>query len=299
MTPRLLLRMTRPGFLSITVVACLLGFASAAPTACAVSLPMMLAITALAVLAHAAANVVNDYYDFLNGGDDQNDTAIAPFTGGARLIQHRIVSAAATRRLAGILFAAAAVAGLTILPRPDAMLIAIGGTGLLLAWGYSAPPLRLMTRGLGETAVSAAWMLVVAGAAIAVCPAAAGTAMRSSLGFGLMLANILLVNEFPDAAADARVGKRTLVVRLGPPASARLVTLLVIMAHGLPWLWIWSGRLPSGVALSALSLPLALSGARALARDLDRPRMLRPAIVRTIAAAHLYGLTLGAGLLLG
>ena len=36
--------------------------------------------------------------------------------------------------------------------------------GLLLAWAYSAPPLRLMSRGLGELTVALVWFLVVIGA---------------------------------------------------------------------------------------------------------------------------------------
>jgi 1,4-dihydroxy-2-naphthoate octaprenyltransferase len=56
----------------------------------------------------------------------------------------------------------------------------------------------------------------------------------TAVSLALLLANILLINGFPDAESDARVGKRTLVVRLGPAPAAGLYLGLVLLAHG--WL---------------------------------------------------------------
>ena len=39
--------------------------------------------------------------------------------------------------------------------------------------------------------------------------------MSVALSYSLLIGNILLINGVPDAQADARVGKRTLAVRLG------------------------------------------------------------------------------------
>ena len=92
-----------------------------------------------------------------------------------------------------------------------------------LAWGYSAPPLRLAARGLGELATA----LVVT-----LCVPLLGYYLQAGeldprifaaclLPCVLQFAMLLAI-ELPDAAGDAVAGKRTLVVRLGAAAGARL-----------------------------------------------------------------------------
>ena len=62
------------------------------------------------------------------------------------------------------------VAGLLLALHSGGGLLLIGATGLLLGWAYSAPPLSLMSRGLGELTVAACWWLVVVGADYVVGP---------------------------------------------------------------------------------------------------------------------------------
>jgi 1,4-dihydroxy-2-naphthoate octaprenyltransferase len=85
---RLLLRMTRPAFLTVTAVACLLGLSTAAVCTGGLKVPRALATLLLALVAHAGANVLNDYFDARNGADAANDQGLFPFTGGSRLIQN-------------------------------------------------------------------------------------------------------------------------------------------------------------------------------------------------------------------
>jgi hypothetical protein len=84
--------MTRPGFLVITAVACVLGISVAALCGHGIHMWTTLAALVLAVLIHAAANVINDYHDALSGANDTNTQGLFPFTGGARLIQDGHVS---------------------------------------------------------------------------------------------------------------------------------------------------------------------------------------------------------------
>ena len=86
-TWRLYWRMTRPGFLSITAVGCALGLASAAACGCGFDGVRAGITVLLALLAHAGANVLNDYCDEVNGADAANTGALFPFTGGSRFIQ--------------------------------------------------------------------------------------------------------------------------------------------------------------------------------------------------------------------
>jgi len=45
-----------------------------------------------AVFYHAGINVLNDYFDYLNGTDNINQTGLSPFTGGSRMIQNKIMT---------------------------------------------------------------------------------------------------------------------------------------------------------------------------------------------------------------
>lgn len=291
-------RMTRPGFLTITAVAVLIGVASAAhdghfePLRAAVSV-------LLAILAHAAANVLNDYHDALNGADAANRTAISPFTGGSRLIQNGEVSVRDTGRLATALLAFVVPAGMVLAAFSGPGLLAIGLAGLLLGWAYSAPPLALMKRGLGELTVGASWSLLVIGGDYVQRAGFSALPLAASLGLALLVADILLINGFPDAVSDASVGKRTLVVRLGPAAAARLYRTVALLAHGALLACDIAGVLPTAALAGLLSLPLSLRAAGLLAAAGNDVARLADPIRLTIAAATVHGVALAIGLVLG
>jgi 1,4-dihydroxy-2-naphthoate octaprenyltransferase len=86
----------------------------------------------------------------------------------------------------------------------------------------------------------------------------------------LLLANILLINGFPDAESDARVGKRTLVVRLGPAPAAGLYLGLVLLAHGWLAVSVWLLIPPQAALWGLVSLPLSLAAAGLLWRHASR-----------------------------
>ena len=117
------------------------------------------------------------------------------------------------------------------------------------------------------------------------------------VGIALLVACVLLINGFPDARSDASVGKRTLVVRLGPRRAALLFAALVLLAHAWVALCAFAWLPWPGAAWGLLSLPLAATGAALLWRHARQPQRLRPAIALTIASANLHALALAAGLL--
>lgn len=289
-------RMVRPGFLVITAVACLLGLASAAHAGVALSAGSAWATLALALLAHAAANVLNDHEDARNGADAANQQGLFPFTGGSRLIQTGAVQLQDMRRLAWWLLALLLPGGLWLAYSSGAGLLALGLAGVFLGWAYSAPPLALMCRGLGELAVGLAWALMVVGADYVQRGHFAALPLWASLGYGLLIANILVGNAFPDAAADALVGKHTLAVRWGWRGAARLYGALALLAHAGVLLLVLLKQLPVGASAGLLSAPLALGATVQLMRYGHQPASLRPALVLGIATAVLHGLALAAGL---
>jgi 1,4-dihydroxy-2-naphthoate octaprenyltransferase len=297
-SPATLFAATRPAFLSITAVAALLGSACAFAAGIRVD-PLLALVAALgALLAHAAANVINDVHDAENGSDAANNDRLAPFTGGSRFIQNGVIDTTTMRRLAAVLFAASAATGLWLLAHGPLALLAFGLAGLTLAWGYSAPPLKLMARGLGEFAVAAGWLLVVVGCDFVQRRQLAAAPLLAGAAYALMVAAVLFANQFPDLAADRGAGKANWVVRLGAQRARRLYPAIVASSHALVGLATLAGWLPPSGALALFAAPLAARGAWRLHRHAATPQRLRGAIVDTLAATHLFGLLLAAGFIL-
>jgi len=292
-------RSTRPAFLTVTLVGCLIGLASAHHDGVTLDAATAIATLLLAALAHAGANVINDYHDARSGADAANTRRLFPFTGGSRFIQNGVLSVRQTGAFGYTLLALVMLAGMWLSWRSGPGLLAIGAAGLAVGWAYSAPPLALMSRGVGEFAIAAAWLLVVVGSdyvqrgSLAPLPAAAG------LSYALLVANLLFINAFPDHDGDAAAGKRTLVVRLGPQVAKWGYLLIAILAYG--WLvsMVANRTLPQKTAAAAMTMVLSFSAARELLHFASQPEELAPAIRRTILAANLHGLVLAATLAWG
>ena len=283
---------TRPAFLSVTLVGCLLGIASAHAGGVAIDATGAVLPVLLALAAHAGGNVANDYHDALSGADDANIARLFPFTGGSRFIQNGVHTARQTAVLGYGLLAAVVPGGLWLTWQAGPGLLLIGAAGLALGWAYSAPPLKLVSRGWGEFVIATCWLLVVVGAdyvqrgALDILPLAAG------LSYALLVANLLFINQFPDHDGDAASGKRTLVVRLGPEVAKWGYTLIAIVAHGWLIAMVAANLLPQKAAAAAMTVALSLPAGRDLLAYATQPAALAPAIKRTIVAALAHGTVL-------
>lgn len=287
---------TRPAFLSVTLVACLIGVAAAYADGAAIDALRAVVTVIAALVAHAACNVINDYHDAMNGADARNTRRIFPFTGGSRFIQNGVMSTRQSARLGYGLLAAVIPAGLWLASVSGPFLMLIGAAGLVLGWAYSAPPLHLVARGLGEAVVVACWLLVVVGADYVQRGAFTWTPVAVGASFALLVANLLYINQFPDHDSDAAAGKRTVVVRLGPERAKWGYFGITLIAYA--WLIIQVGRdnLPQVCAAAAITITLSLNAARQLREHASAPEALAPAIKLTIAAALAHGLLLAAAL---
>lgn len=287
---RRLFRATRPAFFTAAVMPVLVGTAWGAASAGHLD-PAVAALAILAiVLVHAGANVLNDVADALNGTDAANVGRITPYTGGSRMIQDGLLS---TRQMAlwgVVLVCAALLAGAALAVLRGLPVVWMGLAGLALGLAYSLPPLRLASRGLGESAVAVAFgVLPVLGSAWLQSGAAGAAELLLAMPVALYVASILLINEVPDIEADASAGKRTLAVRLGIPGTRALYTVLQLMAAGFVLATVLRGDLHWAAAIG----PTALLGVALRAADgirggpASRDR-LRAAIESTLRI-HLLG----------
>ena len=287
---------TRPPFLSVTFFAALIGLACASYSGPEVS-SLSAAVTVIfALVAHAGINVLNDYYDELNGTDRLNTDRIFPFTGGSRFIQNGVLTLRETAWFGAILMALVVIAGLWLTRRSGPGLLLIGAAGMLIGWAYSAPPLKLNSRGWGEVCVAAGFALIAIGADYVQRGGFSMLALHAVLAYALLVTNVLYINQFPDCRADQAAGKRHWVVRLGP-ARARW-GYLVIAAAAYAWLGaaVANGYLPPLALIALLPAVLSFKAALILLEHATRPQRLEPAIKLTIAAASGHGLLLAVAL---
>jgi 1,4-dihydroxy-2-naphthoate octaprenyltransferase len=211
------------------------------------------AVTAFQLMTHYA----NEYFD----GDPTR------WSGGSQVL----VEGTLPRKVALIAALVLAAIGIAV----SAVLVCDAGTAIVptlaaiavLAWMYSAPPVRLCARGLGEISIA----IVVTGLVPWLAFSLQAPALRGGSIVLLAIAPLAVLQiamvvaiELRDAAGDGAIGKRTLAVRLGPERAAQLYVLLMTAAYLCLPLAALLG-LPTRVVIAAtLPVPLAawrISGA--------------------------------------
>lgn len=289
----LVLRTTRLPFLTATIVPVLLGIVIAA-THGAFDLATAILTFVGASFVQLGLNVANDVFDTAQGADDANVTP-TKFSGGSRVIQYGLVSFRQMATLATAFYVAAAVIGLVLLAvRGSPALLAIGVVGFVVSIGYTAPPLKLVYRGLGEIAVAVGFgpLMLLGAYVVQTRGLVSWEPFVASLPIALLVALILYVNEIPDRRGDARAGKRTLPVRLPRSVVIGGYRAAAIAAYAIVVVGVAAGVLPVPTLLALLTIPLALRVSRGLEPNYDNPYGLM-AVMATNVQVHLL-----AGLLL-
>ena len=270
----LALRTTRMPFLSATAVPVLLGIAVAASHGAFTWWTALLTLIG-ASLAHLGANVANDLFDTLQGADEANTTPTM-FSGGSRVAIYDLVSVRGLAFIAGGLFGGAVAIGLLLVAvTQSATLLWIGVAGILVGIAYTAPPLKLVYRGLGEIAIALGFgPIMVLGAYVVQTGELAWEPLVLSLVPGILIALILYVNEIPDRRSDASAGKGTLPVRLAPETVRTGYLVAALAAFGIVLLGVIGGLFPWPAMAALVAVPIALRVHRGLEVHYDSPYTL-------------------------
>lgn len=215
------------------------------------------AVTAFQWMTHYA----NEYFDY--DADVANQTATA-WSGGSRVLPNGELPRKVALIAALVLLAIGAGVSALVVHEDLATLptlLAMAG----LAWAYSAPPLRLCARGLGELTTAIVMTGLVPFLAFSLqAPDLTGAGVLALALAPLVLLQLamLLAIELPDAVGDEATGKRTLVVRWGTERAAQLYVVITTLAYlalplasllGLPTRVVIAATLPVPVAAWRLS----------------------------------------------
>ena len=206
------------------------------------------------LLAHMANNLMNDLFDVAVGTDreDYPRNLYSP---------HPVLSGVITKRGLGLLALAvnticlAIMIGLTI--ARDWWIVAFAVGGFVLSAAYTAPPLRLKKRGLGEPTVVVVWgPLMVGGCYYAATGTAPAAVMLASMPYAILCTTVLMGKHIDKAPWDAADGTRTLPVILGDVRARRVTQGMFVAFYALVAVLVALQVLPIGTLLVALSWPM-------------------------------------------
>ena len=296
----------RAPFLTAAIVPIVIAGAAARYDTGALNWPLLLLTLLGGILAHAGANLSNDYFDDKTGNDRINQYR-SFFSGGTGLIQAGVVPARQVLAAAATCYVAAAAIGLYLAYLrgwPVLVLMAAGG---LIGFFYTAGPAALAYRGLGECFLGLAFgPLLVAGAYYVQAQAFPARMWVASVPIGLLVTAILYINQYPDYEADRAVGKNNAVVRLGRRQALGGYYGLMIGTYA--WLVLStvlpgsgagggaaSARSPWPTLIALLTVPLAAKAIGVATRHHDDPRAILPANGMTILIHLTTGLLQAAG----
>jgi 1,4-dihydroxy-2-naphthoate octaprenyltransferase len=222
-----LVKLGRPHFLVLGLAVFGFGAAWAAASGAPLSWPRLGWGALVVLLAQLSVSYSNDYFDL----EVDQPGSITPLSGGSGvLLQHPELKQPA-RWLALGLITASLLAGAAFLwyyhmPFWLMSLVVFGNLG---GWYYSAPPLRLSSRGWGEPCITLILSILVPGMGYLAAQGQPG-------GRGAIILLPLIIYslacsldvELPDLEVDLVGGKKTWVVRWGRRFGLGLIVLLFL-----------------------------------------------------------------------
>jgi 1,4-dihydroxy-2-naphthoate octaprenyltransferase len=254
-------------------------------------LPALAALLA-ALLLQVGSNLANDVFDYERGADARR------VAGPLRVTQAGLLRPAQVKIGMGVVFAVAVLLGLYLAWVGGWPIVVIGLTAIVAAIAYTAGPFPLGYHGLGEVFVFLFFGLAAVNGTYYV-QAGGLTAATAwlSVSVGLLIVNILVVNNLRDLETDRAAGKRTLATRIGARATRWQYVLLFLSALLVPVGCVLAGLLPVGVLLTGLCLPIGWPTLRLVWQA--EGALLNRALAGSGQLALLFAVLVWLGLVLG
>jgi len=263
---------TRPRFLILSVVLIFLGTSIAWHDGYFSLLYCILALVGL-LLVHVSANTLNDYFDYKSGIDLEVEKT--PFSGGSGILPAGLLTPASVGRFGLLCFSLAIPIGIYFVILRGWLLLPILVMGALCVLLYST---HLARWRVGELAAGLGLgTLPILGAYFVQSGTYTWEAVIAAIPSGILVHNLLFLNEFPDVEADEKAGRRNLPITMGKKRASLLYSVLSIAMY--VWITAWSvtGVMPIFALLGLLTLPLAVKAIKG-ALNYDEESKFLPAL---------------------
>ena len=289
MDPKTAFLSTRPWSFTMTFSAVTMGTLMAALAGEFSPVVYLLTLGGM-VAFHAATNVLNDFFDVRHGVDRE----------GAPTTKYRLHPAAFGQTTLGSilglslgLYALTILVGVYLAFVSSLSILFIVVAGIAGSVLYTADPVVLKARALGEVTVFAMWgLLIPLGSYMTETGASSLSPVVAAVPVGIFVALVLLANNVRDIAYDGSVDNRTLAVALGAPRAVKLYVALLWASYALVLLGMLARLLP----VWSLAVFLTVPEARKLG-TMFGPSIPDDADPRTAALAFKFALLYMASLL--
>jgi 1,4-dihydroxy-2-naphthoate octaprenyltransferase len=250
---------------------------------------------AASVLLHVGTNVTNEIYDVRNGVDSITSPRASQALLKGRLTEREAFGLISGSFLMAILF------GIALIAMRGWPIALLGMAGLVLGYGYTAPPFQYKYKAIGLPMVFILMgPLMVMGAYYAITGGINVLPLIVSLPIGLLVTAILHGNEWRDITDDARYGIGTLSALMGRKwahltylaliTGAFIVVILAVLMHFLP--------ITSLLALLSMPFLVYLIGASQLGIN-GQQRAIAKIDLETAKLHAAFGILYVVGILLG
>ncbi|TDL34164.1 1,4-dihydroxy-2-naphthoate polyprenyltransferase [Jeotgalibacillus sp. S-D1] len=285
-------QLTRPHTLTAAFVPVLLGTVLALEYT-SLHWPLFLAMLIASILIQAATNMINEYYDFTRGLDNENSVGI----GGA--IVRNGVKPKTVIRLAFVLFGIALLLGIYICANSSWWIGVIGLICMAAAYFYTGGPVPIAYTPFGEiTAGFFMGFVIILISYFIQTGDINHVVMLVSIPVSILVGSILLANNIRDLDGDKENGRKTIAILLGRQKAIYFLALMFVVAYGFVVGLVIAGIVSPWLLISFLSIPKAIKATTGFIGK-TMPMQMMPAMKATAQTNTIFGFLLSIGFLIG
>jgi 1,4-dihydroxy-2-naphthoate octaprenyltransferase len=245
------------------------------------------------LLAHISVNTFNDYFDYRSGIDLKTNRT--PFSGGSGILPSSLLGEREVLWLATGAFILAAAIGAYFVFTTGWLLLPLLIVAAICILFYTSVILKTpwpeWSPGLGMGT------LPVLGVFFVETGTYTWPVLVAAIPSGILVHNLLLINEFPDVEADKTANRKTLPITLGKNGASLVYSGLTIFMY--VWIvgFVIAGVMPVFSLLALLTIPFAVKAIRG-SRHYDDLSRLVPALSSNVQVVLFTQLLLGIGYVL-